>query len=185
MVSFDDDFKSVACTGTLKQNFFPADKSWSIEKGSALDRDYLRGLGSFDVVYAWGVLHHTGAMWTALENMVSLVKESGKLFLAVYNDQGKLSSFWRLIKRAYNRTHPRLRFVVLWSLGVVLLAASTAKDIFCFRRPRIISKAYRPRGMSPWSDVVDWVGGYPFEVASREEIIGFYEARGFALDRLV
>ena len=38
--------------------------------------------------------------------------------------------------------------------------------------------------MSPWHDIVDWVGGYPFEVAKPEPIFGFYRDRGFRLQAL-
>ena len=185
VVSFDNDLKSVACTQKLKNIFFRGDKRWRIERGSALDKNYLQTLGSFDVVYCWGVLHHTGAMWTGLENMIPLVKEGGKLFLAIYNDQGKLSAFWRAVKQAYNHTHPRLRFLILWPIGLYFVTGFTLKDIFRLRKPRIFSEYDDVRGMSVWANVVDWVGGYPFEVASRQKIIDFYRQRGFTLDRLV
>jgi 2-polyprenyl-6-hydroxyphenyl methylase/3-demethylubiquinone-9 3-methyltransferase len=38
--------------------------------------------------------------------------------------------------------------------------------------------------MSVWYDLVDWVGGYPFEVAKPEEVFDFYRKRGFELSRL-
>src|SRR5205823_4486652 len=63
--SFDYDPQCVACTLQLKSTFFPGSSDWQIERGSALDQSYLRKPGAFDVVYAWGVLHHTGAMWKA------------------------------------------------------------------------------------------------------------------------
>lgn len=185
VLSFDYDLNSVACTRELKRRFFPADQDWRIERGSALDQDYLRGLGRFDVVYSWGVLHHTGDMWLALQNMIPLVRKGGKLFLAIYNDQGGLSRFWLAIKKAYNSTHKSVRFVILWPIASAILAALTVKDLVRLRRPGILSRRYDPRGMSLWSDVVDWVGGYPFEVASRNRIIDFYQSRGFHLDRLV
>src|SRR5216684_6957903 len=75
--SFDYDPQSVACTGELKRRCFLDDGNWVVEKGSVLDQDYLACLGVFDVVYSWGVLHHTGDMWRALENVVPLVKERG------------------------------------------------------------------------------------------------------------
>ena len=102
--SFDFDPKSVACTQELRRRYFPDDESWSVEQGSVLDRDYLSRLGTFDVVYSWGVLHHTGAMWQALENVTSLVSdEKGCLFIAIYNDQGRKSQRWAWIKRIYNQ----------------------------------------------------------------------------------
>src|SRR2546423_4135246 len=66
--SFDYDPQSVACTRELRRRFFPDDAQWQVEEGSALDEKFVRALGTVDVVYSWGVLHHTGAMWRALEH---------------------------------------------------------------------------------------------------------------------
>src|SRR6185295_11322311 len=104
--SFDFDPESVACTRYLKERYAPTSQ-WVIERGSVLDRTYIKRLNQFDVVYSWGVLHHTGAMWEALDNTVSLVKEGGKLFIAIYNDQGGMSRRWKAIKRLYNKA-PRI-----------------------------------------------------------------------------
>jgi hypothetical protein len=38
--------------------------------------------------------------------------------------------------------------------------------------------------MSRWHDLIDWVGGYPFEVASPEQIFDFCRERGLSLKRL-
>src|SRR5713226_6998608 len=81
--SFDYDPQSVACTLELRRRYFPDDEEWKIEEGSALDTNYLKSLGTFDVVYSWGVLHHTGAMWQALEHVVGAVAPGGKLFIAI------------------------------------------------------------------------------------------------------
>jgi SAM-dependent methyltransferase len=183
--SFDYDPQSVACTVQLKNTFFPGDPNWQIERGSALDQSYLLRPGSFDVVYAWGVLHHTGAMWKALENMVPSVRQGGKLFIAIYNNQGKKSDIWRFIKRTYNRTPKNLRFLILWPIGISLLSGMTLVDLCRLRRPRIASTVSSPRGMSLWTDIVDWVGGYPFEVASPKQIVDFYQRRRFCLNKLV
>ncbi len=182
--SFDYDPHSIACTVQLKNTFYPEDPLWQIERGSALDQSYLRDSGTFDVVYAWGSLHHTGAMWEALENMVPLVKPGGKLFIAIYNDQGKKSDIWRFVKRTYNRTHESLRFVILWPIGVSFLVGMTLVDLSRLRKPRIACAVSSPRGMSLWIDIIDWVGGYPFEVASPKQIIDFYQGRGFCFDKL-
>ncbi|MEI9951369.1 MAG: class I SAM-dependent methyltransferase [Pseudomonadota bacterium] len=74
----------------------------TVERGSALDRGYLDALGTFDIVYSWGVLHHTGKMWQALENVASRVSAGGLLFIAIYNDQGLVSDYWKLVKKVYN-----------------------------------------------------------------------------------
>jgi 2-polyprenyl-3-methyl-5-hydroxy-6-metoxy-1,4-benzoquinol methylase len=182
--SFDYDPQSVACALHLKNTFFPEDPDWQVERGSALEQSYLHNSGTFDVVYAWGVLHHTGAMWEALENMVPLVKQGGKLFIAIYNDQGVKSDIWRFVKRVYNRTPKILRFLISWPIGIAILSGMTLVDLCRIRKPRIASAVTSPRGMALWVDIVDWVGGYPFEVASPNQIIDFYRSRGFCLDKL-
>src|SRR5205807_740046 len=89
--SFDYDPQSVACTRELRRRFYPDDADWQIEEGSVLDEGYVRALGTFDVVYSWGVLHHTGAMWRALAHAALPVAVGGKLFIAIYNDTGTQS----------------------------------------------------------------------------------------------
>src|SRR5687768_16367034 len=93
--SFDFDPQSVACARELKRRFFRGDPAWTIEQGSVLDATFVSSLGQFDLVYSWGVLHHTGAMWTALEHAAIPVAPGGKLFIAIYNDQGVASNRWR------------------------------------------------------------------------------------------
>src|SRR5688500_14946535 len=101
--SFDYDPSSFYCTQQLKQKFYSGDTDWKVEQGSVLDRNYVESLGKFDVVYSWGVLHHTGKMWEALDNVDSLVNENGILFIAIYNNQGAISSYWTGVKKIYNK----------------------------------------------------------------------------------
>jgi 2-polyprenyl-3-methyl-5-hydroxy-6-metoxy-1,4-benzoquinol methylase len=179
--SFDYDCESVACTQELRKRYFPDDSDWKIEQGSVLDTRYLESLGRFDVVYSWGVLHHTGQMWQALENMVPLVAVGGTLFIAIYNDQGWQSRAWWQIKRLYNWLPGLLRLLVVLPCFVAIYGAILVRDLLR-GDPLHTWRVYRHRrGMSPWYDLIDWVGGYPFEVATPQQIISFYEARGFAL----
>lgn len=184
--SFDYDPQSVACTRELKRRYFPEDEQWIIEEGSILDRTYLSRLGQFEIVYSWGVLHHTGAMWDALTNVVPLVAAGGRLFLAIYNDQGPWSAMWRRIKAAYCTSPQPLRSLILLLVFVGLWSPATIRDLLV-GSPGITWRNYGKhggRGMSPWRDVIDWVGGYPFEVAKPEQIFDFYRAREFHLERL-
>src|SRR2546423_7883408 len=113
--SFDFDPKSVCCTRELKKNHFSNDDSWKIEEGSVLDSEYLKSLGKFDIVYSWGVLHHTGQLWAAMENAQERVAPGGKFFIALYNDTGSQSARWLWIKKTYNSLPGVLRmpFAVL------------------------------------------------------------------------
>lgn len=183
--SFDYDPRSAACADELKRRFFQDDPRWTIETGSALDAGYVRSLGQFDVVYSWGVLHHTGAMWQALENAILPTSAGGSLFISIYNDQGALSNGWRRIKRAYCRLPTGFKWVVLWPTFAILWGPAILRDTLKGQPLRKWRNYKKLRGMSVWSDVVDWVGGYPFEVAKPEVIFDFYHQRGFLLDRLV
>ncbi|MGH7289343.1 MAG: class I SAM-dependent methyltransferase [Myxococcota bacterium] len=183
--SFDFDPRSVACARELRERFHPDDPAWSVAPGSVLDREYLAKLGAYDVVYSWGVLHHTGAMWQALENVVPLVAHRGQLFIAIYNDQGRVSRQWRWVKRTYNRLPRPLRFLVVVPSALALWWRSIVKDLVTLR-PFASFRGYgRQRGMALGSDLIDWVGGYPFEVATPGAIFDFFRARGFSLSRLV
>jgi 2-polyprenyl-3-methyl-5-hydroxy-6-metoxy-1,4-benzoquinol methylase len=182
--SFDYDPYSFASTAELRRRYFPEDAQWRVEQGSVLEKPYLEALGQFDIVYSWGVLHHTGSMWQALENVAPLVKSGGILFIAIYNDQGKRSRQWRSIKRTYNRLPANFRFLVLWPAFLKMWWKRLLKDALA-GRPRYSFRNYKAlRGMSLWHDLVDWVGGYPFEVAKPEQIFDFYYQRGFYLARM-
>jgi 2-polyprenyl-6-hydroxyphenyl methylase/3-demethylubiquinone-9 3-methyltransferase len=182
--SFDYDPQSVACTRELRRRFFPADSDWTIESGSVLDGDKMRSLGAFDVVYSWGVLHHTGRMWDALAHAAIPVAPGGTLAVAIYNDMGSQSRRWRLLKKTYNALPRAAR--VPFAVAVTLPAELKALAGAALRlRPADYVRSwtdYRTRrGMSRWHDVLDWVGGYPYECATPEAIFDFYHRRGFAL----
>ena len=182
--SFDYDIDSVACTEHLKHTYFSDDSKWKIKQGSALDAKYLESLGKFDIVYSWGVLHHTGDMYKALELVEKNVADNGKLFISLYNDQGFTSKFWHSIKRTYVNSPYLIKQLILFLCYFRLWGPTTIKDFIKFR-PFYTWKEYgRQRGMSPRQDVVDWVGGYPFEVSKPEEIIHFFIQKDYQLKKL-
>ena len=182
--SFDFDPQSVACTAELKRRYFPNDGCWTVARGSALDPAYVRGLGSFDIVYSWGVLHHTGRMWDALALAATPVRPGGTLFIAIYNDTGSQARRWRGIKRTYNALPRPLR--VPFAVAVTLPGEARSLAGAMLRgRPGDYVRSWTQyrglRGMSRWHDILDWVGGYPYEFATPDEIFEFYRDRGFTL----
>lgn len=181
--SFDYDETSVLCTQELKRRAFPDDPHWHVERGSILDQAYVESLGTFDIVYAWGVLHHTGDMWQAMELSCRLVAPRGLLFIAIYNDQGATSQRWASVKRTYNRSPRFVRPGIVLTVGAYFAARAAAGSIAGWRAP-LGKLPSSPRGMSRWHDLIDWVGGYPFEVSRPEEIFDFARERGFELERL-
>ncbi len=186
--SFDYDAESVACTAALRERYCPNDPEWIVERGSVLDEPYLSRLGTFDVVYSWGVLHQTGDMWRALEYVHKLVAPGGRLVIAIYNDAGGQSVRWKWIKQTYNLlpSFLRLPFAVVAAAPSELRAAAGA----CARlQPREYIESWTRygetrRGMARSTDIIDWVGGYPYEVAKPDKIFDFYRARGLDLARL-
>jgi 2-polyprenyl-6-hydroxyphenyl methylase/3-demethylubiquinone-9 3-methyltransferase len=163
-----------------------------------LDADYLQSLGEFDVVYSWGVLHHTGDLWTAMDLVSRRVAPGGYLFIAIYNDQGPISDRWKAIKRLYQRWPGPLRtlLVSLIGLGFGLRRFGAAFLSFCLRlltlRNPLVPlrtlwydlRVRDARGMHAWHDLVDWVGGWPFEVATPEAVFRYLRDRGFTLREL-
>ena len=188
--SFDYDPVSVACTEELRRRFFPQDQAWVVEQGSVLDKRYLQWLGAYDIVYSWGVLHHTGAMQAAFDNIKPLITMGGLLYIAIYNDLGKITDRWHRIKRNYNRLPPLMRRA--YALGII-----TAEEMPVFfdhcKRGKLgeyfdLWKAYdriSTRGMSRWHDWIDWIGGYPYERATMEAVVDEFSKDGFALTNLV
>jgi 2-polyprenyl-3-methyl-5-hydroxy-6-metoxy-1,4-benzoquinol methylase len=186
--SFDYDVDAVECSRRLRDGHDPDDDRWTIEQGSVLDRDYLTKLGSFDIVYSWGVLHHTGAMWQALDNAQLPVKPGGYLYIAIYNDQGGASRRWTSVKRIYNRSPKPVRLAMVVAVGGVFFLRGSLVRLVKLRNPFSVkgetARKKQDRGMSVWHDLVDWVGGYPFEVAKPEEIFDFFAKRSFSLEKL-
>ena len=185
--SFDFDPDCVRCASELRQRYFPDDPHWSIEQGSALDRGYVQSLGSFDVVYSWGVLHHTGRMWEAIDNACLPAGSRGQLFLSIYNDQGPISELWGIVKKAYCHTPTLLRPLIVLPIALTIESLSFVRACVLGRPLAWLWQRFRgqaARGMNLWYDWVDWIGGYPFEVAKPEEVFDFCRQRGFALQRL-
>jgi 2-polyprenyl-3-methyl-5-hydroxy-6-metoxy-1,4-benzoquinol methylase len=183
--SLDFDPCSVRCTSELRRRYFPQAGNWTVEEASALDRNHLQTLGQFDVVYSWGVLHHTGDLWRALDNLTLLVGPGGQLALAIYNDQGERSQKWLQVKHLYSRGGLVRASVIVRYVGGSILRNVSA-DLRHARSPLERYQNYATsRGMSWWYDMLDWLGGLPFEVATIDRVSQFCAARGFVLARLV
>ena len=174
VTSFDFDEHSVACTRALREQFAgEAGARWNVVgQGSILDETFVASLGYFDVVYSWGVLHHTGAMRRAIAAAVSRVSPTGRLVIALYNDQGLISDYWTAVKRAYNASAAGR--LAMTGAHLPYLGARIAVRALTGKGPL-------ERGMSMWHDYIDWLGGYPFEVATPRDVEQWLAAAGFTL----
>lgn len=177
--SFDLDPHSVEATRIL---WAQAGKppAWEVFHGSVLDRGFLASLGwaSFDLVYAWGVLHHTGAMWEALANACDMVCPGGQLWVALYVKTPEYPQQLAL-KQRYNRATwlGKKWMVWRWIARLMWERYKNGQNPFAWNQRRM-------RGMDVYHDIIDWLGGLPYEVASEEEVVGFCTPRGFLLQRI-
>lgn len=181
VISMDVDDTSVECARYLRKKFCISEKKWLILKGSVLDKNFIKRLPQSDIVYSWGVLHHTGRMWEALENLIPLVKNKGLLYIAIYNKFNGLpisSKAWLKVKRAYSgkdkvaRKAMEICYVAYYFAGLMANAKNPIKYVREY-------PSNSRRGMDFYTDARDWLGGYPYEFASVEEIKHFYKERKF------
>lgn len=178
VTSFDRDPSSVAAT---RRSWMLAGEqdSWTVRSGDVLDREYMASLGKFDIVVSWGVLHHTGSLWDALDAASARVAAGGVLWIALYHRTAHSARSLR-IKKLYGR---------LPELGRALMrggyaAAKVGKSLVVRRRLPRLRGAYDNRGMNWWRDIEDWLGGLPYEVSSPGEILDRLQPLGFELRRL-
>jgi 2-polyprenyl-6-hydroxyphenyl methylase/3-demethylubiquinone-9 3-methyltransferase len=179
IVSLDVDPHSVSTTKLLWERAGKP-SNWTVLQGSILDRDFVDQLGQHELVYSWGVLHHTGAMWQALENACTRVQQGGRFWIALYV-KGPTYPEHLALKQRYNR-HPWWRKKIMvwryiyhyymaprWRAGLNPFGWNTTST----------------RGMNVYRDVIDWLGGLPYEVASKEEVVSFCGERGFTIEKIL
>ena len=179
LVSFDYDADSVEATRALHADA-GAPSSWIVMQGSVLDAEFMASLGTFDLVYSWGVLHHTGSMWQAITNAAARVKEDGTFFISIYAKGPRFDSDLALKQRYHNASlSGKRRMEFEWIAD--RYRERTAQ--------RLVPDAWwtqgLERGMDPYFDLVDWLGGLPYEVATVDELITHLYTQGVATRYIV
>jgi|SRR5947209_4244644 len=177
VVSLDVDPASVESTRLMWERA-GRPSSWKVLHGSILDRDFVGGLGRHEVVYSWGVLHHTGAMWEAIGNACATVEKGGKFLIAIYVKGPNYAEHLEL-KRSYNRASKLGKRLMVWREIYNIMRDRRKMGL----NPFAWNQKY-DRGMDVYHDVIDWLGGLPYEVASKEEIVEFCGGKGFRLERV-
>ncbi|KAB8028046.1 class I SAM-dependent methyltransferase [Fluviispira multicolorata] len=184
VTSFDYDLDSVNCTKFLKEKY-NIKNDWDICQGSILDDDFIKKRGQFDIVYSWGVLHHTGQMFHAFENVSTLVRSDGYLFISIYNDQGRASERWKWIKKTYNNSNFFIRSILILYTFIRFWGISILKDTLKGNPFKSwMNYGKNDRGMTAYHDLIDWVGGYPFEVAKPEDVFQYFKSKDFTLEKM-
>jgi len=191
IISLDVDKFSIRCCNQLFETYNKP-PNWQIIEGSILDDEFVETLEKCDVVYSWGVLHHTGNMWKAIDNAANLTSDNGVLVIAIYNkvvnfcifSDGRFgnSRLWEIEKKFYNKMPDFIKSILNGFIAGFLLFLY----LFTFQNPikkiKMFPKKFR--GMSWYVDIKDWIGGYPYEYADVEEIFKFLKKKNFMLQNL-
>ena len=181
---FDYDPNSVAATRYV-QSQVGSPENWTVEQGSVLDDVYMGQLPEYDLVYSWGVLHHTGAVWHAVRNAASKVKLGGLFYIALYSADVQINptpQFWLDVKQKYvSSGWLTRRSMDLWYVWRFMLNRNLLRLPEFFRRMRDHKKN---RGMNIFTDIRDWLGGWPMEFVYDAEAIKYCEDLGFKLCKI-
>jgi 2-polyprenyl-6-hydroxyphenyl methylase/3-demethylubiquinone-9 3-methyltransferase len=160
IVSMDIDSYSVQATNYTKDMFWKGNTrtTWEIKQHSIME-DSIVPEQSFDIVYSWGVLHHTGDMWRAIRNSVKFVKPGGLFHVALYRSGAKLT---KSLEEKY-------RFK--------LADKETKIKMLYDRAGQKIFNVKKGRGMNKFHDALDWLGGLPYEVCDPEVLFGWLKSQ--------
>jgi SAM-dependent methyltransferase len=170
LAGIDFDANSVAAARSLLP-----ETAATIEQRSVFDLDPSQRL--YDVVYSWGVLHHTGDLWRAMDCALAMVKPGGLFAISIYR-KTPLCRLWTIEKLIYTKAPAPLQAVMRGVYKLVFLAGVAATG----RNPLAYLRAYKSdRGMNWHHDVHDWLGGYPYQSASPAEIESFFDRNNCTL----
>jgi SAM-dependent methyltransferase len=179
--SFDYDPDSVAATQFLHEKAgSPA--AWTFQQGSVLDDALMASLPTYDLVYSWGVLHHTGDVWKAIDLAASRVAAGGLFYIALYSadvQKDPPPEFWLDVKQRYvSAGWWQRRRMDWWYVWRFMMGRNPALFPLVFWRMYTHS---RIRGMNLFTDIRDWLGGWPMQFVWDAEAVTFVEDRGFRL----
>jgi SAM-dependent methyltransferase len=183
IVSFDYDPNSVAATNIVRERLGRPSR-WEVMRGDVLDDAFMQSLGKWNFVYSWGVLHHTGDVWRALENASRAVADNGLFYIALYAADVQVNpQYWLDIKREYNLASPwkkrRMLLSQIWNRHMGRKLSGLPGLIAYAARYRL------SRGMSFLVDERDWLGGWPMEFTYDADVIEFLRQRGFTLENIL
>lgn len=181
---FDYDPQSVEANRFIqKQMGHP--QNWTVQQGDVLNDEFMSRFPKYDIVYSWGVLHHTGNVWKAMDNAASRVKSGGLFYIALYSADmytPEQIQYWLDIKQKYVKSGSFMRTFMVWQYVWRHSLCRRLRNIPHFIKS--VKKHKAGRGMSIFTDIRDWIGGWPMEFVADKDAIKFCEERGFKLENI-
>lgn len=185
ITSFDYDQKSVDTTALLRK-LSNEPPHWQVSQGSVLDSELMQRIKPADIVYSWGVLHHTGEVWNAIDNAAGRVAKDGLFYIAIYSadvQKNPPPEYWLRIKQEYVAATPARRR--LMELAYILRFVLHYNPLRIVPMIKQIINYRKSRGMSYMTDVRDWLGGWPMEFCYDQDVIDFVRQKhGFTLEKI-
>lgn len=182
--SFDYDIKSVKAS-MIAHKYAGSPDNWRVVQGSILDDNFIASITPADIVYSWGVLHHTGEMWKALDNTIRLAKKDSLLYIALYDHDIHVNptpEFWLDIKKTYNLSSwLGKRKMELWYVWNFTMNQKLSN------LPELISRTLnykQSRGMALYTDIKDWLGGWPMDFAKRADVKKWSDKNGLEMVKI-
>lgn len=173
LLAVDLDPQSVETTRKTLSRYAPGG-NWDVQNISVFNLNSDKQ-GVFDVVYSWGVLHHTGAMYQAITKASTMVAPGGMISLALYG-KTPFCGMWRIEKRIYSKS-PKWVQKIIEAFYIMLVRVRLALKGESLKQRR--EKYWKQRGMDTYHDMRDWLGGYPYESISPDEAMSFMRGLGF------
>jgi SAM-dependent methyltransferase len=168
------------CKNALEstQKYFPGSSIPKVEIASILNENIqdVLSIKKFDIVHSWGVLHHTGNMALAIKNAIKLVDSKGYFIIAIYNRHWT-SPIWTVIKILYRALPGFMQEMALLVFQFLMKFRTDAT--------RDKNDHSTDRGMDLLHDIRDWLGGYPYEYASIEEMETLMKNYGFSIQKVI
>ncbi|MFQ6082591.1 MAG: class I SAM-dependent methyltransferase [Candidatus Aminicenantia bacterium] len=129
---------------------------------------------TFDIVWAWGTIHHTEDPYKAMEELIRVLKKDGIFFMALYK-KTKLTFIHEIIRRVLIKT-PRKS----WTILSKIMAFFLSPIVFLFKKREKSRKGEKLEEL-----ILDWYFVPIRHYFYPERIKSFLEKRNFIIEKFL
>ncbi len=125
----------------------------------------------FDIIYSWGVLHHTEDAKASFRSLAKHLKSNGDMIIAVYLKTG-ISRFWNFSRIFYQKAPEKFKSIFLEGGSRIL------DFVDIFNRLLLKKQRYMMRGTDNYEIINDWFGVPHRTFHTYEEVFRWFEENG-------